>query len=87
MLDWLLISIAGIGPLGLAFYCWDGALKKGDPRILGSLAYLTPMLSTLNLLLFTGRNLTVATIIAMVLIIGGAIVGSSSSNKKFSAAD
>ena len=85
--DWLLISIAGIGPLGLAFYCWDGALKKGDPRILGSLAYLTPMLSTLNLLLFAGRNLTAATIIAMVLIIGGAFLGSSSSNKKIMAVE
>ncbi len=78
--DWMLITIAGIGPLGLAFYCWDSAIKKGDPRILGSLAYLTPMLSTLNLLLFAGKRLTTITIIAMVLIIGGAITGSSGNN-------
>lgn len=81
-IDWLLIIIAGLGPLGLAFYCWDGALKKGDPRILGSLAYLTPMLSTLNLLLFARKDLTTIAVIAMVLIIGGAILGSSTTTKE-----
>lgn len=78
--DWLFITIAGIGPLGLAFYCWDGALKKGDPRILGSLAYLTPLFSTLNLLLFAGETLTITAITAMVLIIGGAVIGSTNGN-------
>ena len=34
---------------GAAFYLWDAALKNGDPRIIGSLAYLTPLGSTLLL--------------------------------------
>jgi drug/metabolite transporter (DMT)-like permease len=76
LVDWLLIAIAGMGPLGAAFYSWDAALKRSDPRILGSLAYLTPMLSTLNLLLFAGKSLTVVSVVAMVLIIGGALLGS-----------
>jgi drug/metabolite transporter (DMT)-like permease len=75
-IDWLLIIMAGIGPLGIAFYCWDAALKRGDPRILGSLAYLTPMLSTLNLLIFAGKTLSWITISAMLLIVGGAVLGS-----------
>jgi drug/metabolite transporter (DMT)-like permease len=74
--DWLLLAIIGIGPLGAGFYCWDAALKQGDPRTIGSLAYLTPLLSTLNLILFAGKNLTPVTITAMLLIIGGAVLGS-----------
>jgi drug/metabolite transporter (DMT)-like permease len=74
--DWLLITIAGVGPLGAAFYYWDAALKRSDPRILGSLAYLTPMLSTVNLLLFAGKNLTLVSVAAMILIIGEAVLGS-----------
>jgi drug/metabolite transporter (DMT)-like permease len=76
-MDWILIILAGIGPLGTAFYCWDAALKRGDPRTIGSLAYLTPMLSTLNLLIFANKTLTLPSMVAMILIIGGAILGSS----------
>jgi hypothetical protein len=34
------------------------------------------MLSTLNLLLFAGKSLTIVTLAAMLLIIGGAVLGS-----------
>lgn len=74
--DWVLLILAGIGPLGAAFYCWDAALKRGDPRVIGSLAYLTPLLSSLNLILFAGKPLSLNSIAAMILIIGGAILGS-----------
>ncbi len=74
--DVLILFVLGIGPMGAAFYLWDAALKKGDPRVIGSLAYLTPMLSTL-ILAATGRGtLTVYSGLAMALIIGGAIAGS-----------
>ena len=36
----------GLGPMGGAFYAWDAALKRGDPRVIGALSYLTPLLST-----------------------------------------
>ncbi|MCJ7737957.1 MAG: DMT family transporter, partial [Anaerolineae bacterium] len=42
--DWLRLVLLGIGPMGGAFYVWDAAMKRGDPRIVGSLAYLTPLL-------------------------------------------
>ncbi|HEX7557374.1 MAG TPA: DMT family transporter [Leptolinea sp.] len=76
--DWGLLFLAGLGPLGAAFYCWDAALKRGDPRTIGSLAYLTPLLSTLNLMIFAGKSLTPVAIIAMILIIGGAVLGARS---------
>jgi drug/metabolite transporter (DMT)-like permease len=50
-MDWLLITLMGLGPMGAAFYLWDAALKIGDPRAIGSLAYLTPLLSTFNLVI------------------------------------
>lgn len=79
--DWLLLVFIGIGPLGSAFYFWDAALKRGDPRSIGSLSYLTPLLSTLNLILFAGKTLTPVTIIAFILIIGGAVLGALASKQ------
>ncbi len=74
--DWLALLAAGIGPMGAAFYTWDAAMKRGDPRIVGSLAYLTPLLSTVNLVLVGGRALSWISGLAMLLIVGGALVGS-----------
>jgi len=73
--DAWLILLMGIGPFGIAFYAWDRALARGDSRIIGALSYLTPVLSTLSLVLFAGQSLTLATGIAVVLIIGGASTG------------
>lgn len=74
--DWLMMLLVGAGPMGAAFYFWDAALKAGDPRRIGSLAYLTPLLSTLNLILFAGQALTWVSTLAMALIIAGALLGS-----------
>ena len=74
--DWLSMVLLGAGPLGAAFFTWDAALKRGNPRIIGSLAYLTPLTSTLVLVALGGRSLTWVTTMAMVLIVGGARIGS-----------
>jgi drug/metabolite transporter (DMT)-like permease len=74
--DWLFLLLIGVGPLGGAFFTWDAALKRGDPRIIGSLSYLTPLSSTLILVLLGGRSLDWTSALAMGLIIGGAGVGS-----------
>ncbi|MDE2291438.1 MAG: DMT family transporter [Elusimicrobia bacterium] len=72
-LPWLLAL--GLGPMGLAFYAWDAAMKRGDPRSIGALSYLTPLASTLLLAAGTGRPLTAVTGTAMGLIVGGAALG------------
>lgn len=74
--DWLYLALIGLGPMGAAFFLWDAALKRGDPRTIGSLAYLTPLLSTLNLVLLAGQRLTPLSMAAMLLIISGAVIGS-----------
>ena len=40
------LLLLGLGPMGVAFYLWDFAMKRGDPRVIGVLAYATPLLST-----------------------------------------
>jgi len=74
--DWVSLILLGAGPMGAAFFTWDAALKRGDPRVIGSLAYLTPLTSTLVLILLGGRNLTWVSALAMFLIVSGAIIGS-----------
>jgi len=74
--DWLSIVLLGAGPMGGAFFTWDAALKRGDPRIIGSLTYLTPLTSTLILILVGGQSLTWVSAVAMLLIITGAVIGS-----------
>ena len=74
--DWISMLLLGAGPMGAAFYTWDAALKRGDPRIIGSLAYITPLTSTLILVLVGGRELAWVSAFAMALIVAGAIIGS-----------
>jgi drug/metabolite transporter (DMT)-like permease len=83
--DWLLLLVLGVGPLGGAFYLWDAALKIGDPRRIGLLAFLTPLLSTALLVVVSGNSLSWQLLLATGLIVGGALLGprspSGSKNK------
>jgi drug/metabolite transporter (DMT)-like permease len=74
--DGAFLLLLGLGPMGAAFYTWDAALKRGDSRVIGALAYLTPLLSTLNLVFWGGRRLSAVSTGAMALIVLGAAVGS-----------
>ncbi len=69
------LLLLGLGPMGAAFYLWDRALKGGDPRVVGTLAYLTPLLSTVLVAAFGGGRLGPASVTAMALIVSGAVVG------------
>jgi drug/metabolite transporter (DMT)-like permease len=65
----------GVGPMGAAFYLWDRAMKKGDARVIGTLAYLTPVLSTLLITIFGEGRLTLTSAMAMPMVVGGAALG------------
>jgi len=79
--DWIYLVLLGVGPMGAAFFFWDAALKRGDPRVIGSLSYLTPLLSTLALVVIAGKPLTLQSGLAMALIVAGAAVGSTASRR------
>jgi len=78
--DWLLLLVLGVGPLGGAFYLWDAALKIGDPRRIGLLAFLTPLLSTILLVVVSGNSMSWQLLLATGLIVGGALLGPRSSS-------
>jgi drug/metabolite transporter (DMT)-like permease len=54
-MQWAMLVLMGIGPVGAAFWLWDYGTKHGDIATLGTLSYAAPLLSTL-LLLLSGRG-------------------------------
>lgn len=74
--DMVLVAVLGLGPLGGAFFLWDAAIKRGDTRRIGLLAFATPILSTVLLLWTTGQALQWNVAIAAVLVVGAAYGGS-----------
>jgi drug/metabolite transporter (DMT)-like permease len=72
-----LLTWMGLGPLGLAFYLWDAALKNGNAQQIGLLSFITPLGSTLLLLIDRQEALTPLIAVAGVLIVGGAWLGRS----------
>jgi drug/metabolite transporter (DMT)-like permease len=77
MPEWAAVAALGLGPVGLAFFCWDHGMKRGDVRALGTMAYAAPLLSTLLLIAFGQGALTLPVIAACALIIGGAVLGTA----------
>lgn len=73
--DILYLVLFGLGPLGFSFALWDYALKNADPRKIGTLSYLTPILSTFWLTLVSGHELNIKLALALFLVVGGAILG------------
>ena len=74
--DLALIVALGLGPLGGAFFLWDAALKAGDPRRIGLLAFLTPLLSTAVVMAVTGQPLSASLAVGGLMIVGAAFWGS-----------
>jgi drug/metabolite transporter (DMT)-like permease len=77
--DLSLIAVLGLGPLGGAFFLWDAALKRGDARQIGVLSFLTPLLSTLTLLLMRGEKPSLAVGLAALMIVGAAVLATRQS--------
>ncbi len=73
------LAALAIGPMGAAFFLWDAALSRGDPRTIGTLAYATPLISTGLLGLDDPHRLGASTLVALALVVGGAAIGSSRS--------
>ncbi len=65
------VLLLGLGPVGGAFMLWDIGMKRGDPRLLGTLAYATPVASTIVLGLAGYARLSVATLAAATLVTAG----------------
>jgi drug/metabolite transporter (DMT)-like permease len=73
--DWGLLVLLGLGPMGAAFFLWDAALKRGDPRHIGLLSFITPLASTALLLLIQREPPTASLLVAAAMILGAAWLG------------
>lgn len=67
----LALLLLGAGPVGLAFFLWDWGMKRGDPRLLGTLAYGVPVASTLLLVLAGAGEPSWRLLAALALVAGG----------------
>jgi drug/metabolite transporter (DMT)-like permease len=78
MLSQLLAMFAlGIGPVGLAFLAWDYGTKRGDIRLLGTISYAAPVLSTVSLVILGYSTATLNLAVACVLVVGGASIATT----------
>lgn len=81
--QWAAVVLLGLGPVGLAFFAWDHATKRGNLPILGTLSYAAPLLSTF-LLVIVGRTVPNVTLLAAAaLIVGGAIIAAQAQRLGF----
>ncbi len=74
--QWLAVAGLGLGPVGLAFFCWDHGVKHGHIQALGASSYAAPLLSTFILVLFGFAPATWSIALACILITGGAVLAS-----------
>jgi drug/metabolite transporter (DMT)-like permease len=72
--QWAALVLAGLGPVGAAFYLWDVGVKRGDIRLLGVVSYAIPVLSTLLLVAAGLAEPTSSLALACALIVSGALV-------------
>lgn len=74
--QWAAVAALGLGPVGAAFYAWDHGTKHGDIRLLGTLSYFAPLLSTILLVAARRADASWPVAAACVLITGGALLAS-----------
>lgn len=72
--EMIILIYMGCGPMGIAFLAWDYASKNANMSLLGSLAYLAPLLSMVWLVVAGKAPATFGLGMAVILIVGGAIV-------------
>jgi drug/metabolite transporter (DMT)-like permease len=84
---WLAILALGAGPVGGAFFLWDIGMKRGDPRLLGTLAYATPVLSTLLLCLGGYAPWSPTLGLAALLVAAGGLIASRGAKRRPRLAD
>lgn len=76
--QWLALLALGLGPVGIAFFLWDWGCKHGNIRLLGQLGYFTPPLTVGLLIAFGLAEASVHILAALILIVGGAWLGTRS---------
>ncbi|MBJ7553214.1 DMT family transporter [Marinomonas spartinae] len=79
---WVAVIGLGLGPVGIAFFCWDMGVKRGNLSLLGVLSYTAPALSTAWLGLFGHQTPTDTQVVACVMITASALFASLMPTKR-----
>jgi len=74
--------LLGLGPIGGAFYLWDIGMKKGNQSLLASISFATPVISAIALYAAGISPLSTAVIVAVSLILSGALITNSAARIK-----
>ncbi len=72
--QWVYLVAMGLGPVGLAFFVWDHGVKKGNIKLLGTLSYIAPLLSSILLLMFGKAEFSTGLLAACALIMAGSLL-------------
>lgn len=72
--QWIPVLLLGLGPVGLAFFAWDHGMKKGNIKLLGTLSYVAPLLSSVLLVLFGRAAFSFSLLAACGLIVAGSFM-------------
>jgi drug/metabolite transporter (DMT)-like permease len=71
---WIPVLLLGLGPVGLAFFVWDHGMKKGNIKLLGTLSYTAPLLSSVLLVLSGRAAFSLSLLAACGLIVAGSFI-------------
>ncbi len=66
--QWVPLILLGLGPVGIAFFTWDYGMKKGNIKLLGTLSYVAPLLSSALLVAFGKADFSLGLLTACALI-------------------
>ena len=80
--QWLVVALLGLGPTGAAFFLWDHGMKRGDPRLLGALAYAVPVAATLLLVAIGEGALSTRMLVAAALVSGGGLLSALAGRRR-----
>lgn len=76
--EWASIAGLGILPMGIAIYCWDHGIKRGDIQALGAFAYVEPFIGAVLVSLFAQGTIGPVLLLPGLLVVGGAMLASGS---------
>ena len=71
------VAALGVLPMGLALFCWDFGLKKGDLQALGAMSYVEPLIGAGLVVLLGQGQLQWTMVISGLVIVGGAMIGAA----------
>lgn len=75
--QWGAIGLLGLLPMGLALFCWDFGLKKGDVQSLGIMSYVEPVVGVALVVVIGQGTVHASMLLSGFVIIGAAVLGSA----------